>query len=189
MIEQGAAVVTVDDIAARAEISKGTVYLYFESRETILAHVLLDGLGILLEKLDLAGMNVARLNFSHGTHDSHAARFETLRSVAKRLDRPLGILQDLQGPKIRVGVLTNPLDLKVGQGVALYPETSSPLAPNSIPVDFPELFGAVHPGDRILLDDGKLALRVKSTSSESVAGPRELLRTTSYPFATASREI
>ncbi len=64
---------------------------------------------ILFEKLLLAGMDVARLNFSHGTHESHAARILSLRAVATRLGRPLAILQDLQGPKIRVGVLPEPL--------------------------------------------------------------------------------
>jgi len=67
------------------------------------------------EKILLAGVDVARLNFSHGTHAEHAARSALLRAVAKRLDRPLAILQDLQGPKIRVGVLSASLTLVPGQ--------------------------------------------------------------------------
>jgi pyruvate kinase len=127
---------------------------------------------LVLEKMLLAGLDVARLNFSHGTHETHAARISSLRSVAKRLNRPLAILQDLQGPKIRVGVLAAPVKLDVGKTVMLYPEGGSPSSvisgPASIPVDFPELFGAVHAGDRILLDDGRLVLCVQIAGPEAV---------------------
>jgi pyruvate kinase len=122
-----------------------------------------------LEKLLLAGMDVARLNFSHGTHESHAARTLSLRAVATRLGRPLAILQDLQGPKIRVGVLPEPLTLTVGQQVRLYPDDVVRPAGVSIPVDFPQLFGEVKPGDRILLDDGRLVLTVLSVEKKQVA--------------------
>jgi pyruvate kinase len=64
-----------------------------------------------LESLITAGMNVARLNFSHGTHEQHARRVATIRSISKKLNTPVGILQDLQGPKIRVGKLDVPLQL------------------------------------------------------------------------------
>jgi pyruvate kinase len=121
-----------------------------------------------IEKLLLAGMDVARLNFSHGTHESHAARVTTLRAVAKRLNHPLAILQDLQGPKIRVGLLTKPLTLAIGQPVQLFPEGSERPAGVSIPVDFPQLFYSVKTGDRILLDDGRLALSVKSIQKNLV---------------------
>jgi pyruvate kinase len=117
-----------------------------------------------IERLLRAGMDVARLNFSHGTHEEHAALASILRAVAKRLDRPLAILQDLQGPKIRVGVLAKPLTLTAGQQVQLYPEGGKGPGGVSIPVDFPQLFGSVKKGDRILLDDGRLALSVLSTS-------------------------
>jgi pyruvate kinase len=108
----------------------------------------------ILEKLLLAGMDVARLNFSHGTHESHAARIISLRAVATRLSRPLAILQDLQGPKIRVGVLPEPLTLTPGQLIQLYPEEAAKPSGVSIPVDFPQLFGAVEPGNRIF--DGSI---------------------------------
>jgi pyruvate kinase len=123
---------------------------------------------VTLEKLLLAGVDVARLNFSHGNHESHASRIQCLRAVARRLDRPLAILQDLQGPKIRVGLLPQPITLAVGQQVRLYPEgTLSPVGA-SIPVDFPQLFGVVKPGDRILLDDGRLVLIVQSSGENQV---------------------
>jgi pyruvate kinase len=115
-----------------------------------------------IEALIHAGMNVARLNFSHGAHQSHAERAARLRTVAARLNRPLAILQDLQGPKIRVGALPAPVMLEPGQQVSLYPEGGEPPQGNSIPVDFPQLFYSVKSGDRILLDDGRLALVVSS---------------------------
>ncbi len=124
--------------------------------------------GAVLEKLLLAGMDVARLNFSHGTHESHAAQILALRAVANRLGRPLAILQDLQGPKIRVGLLPEPLTLMAGQKVWLYPEDAPRPGGISIPVDFPQLVGVVRPGDRILLDDGRLALTVQSTGKKQV---------------------
>ncbi|KAF0108825.1 MAG: pyruvate kinase [Anaerolineaceae bacterium] len=124
-----------------------------------------------LEKLLLAGMDVARLNFSHGTHEAHAARTVCLRRVSARLRRPLAILQDLQGPKIRVGVLPVPVTLTAGQVVLLHPESRRPPSivhgQVSIPVDFPQLFEAVHAGDRILLDDGRLVLRAQAAGPAS----------------------
>lgn len=115
-----------------------------------------------LESLINAGMNVARLNFSHGTHEQHASRVNTIRAVSTRLGVPVGILQDLQGPKIRVGKLTAPLQLSNGEQVCLYatqdvaPKTDNQL----LPVDFHELFDSVQAGDKLLLDDGRLALEV-----------------------------
>src|ERR1044071_9016741 len=74
----------------------------------------------MLEKLILAGMNVARVNFSHGTHEQHAECFSLIRKVSDRLDISIGILQDLQGPKIRVGELAEPLQLSDDEIVTLY---------------------------------------------------------------------
>jgi pyruvate kinase len=114
----------------------------------------------LLEQLMRAGMDVARLNFSHGTHEDHAARIVSLRKIAQRLGHPLAILQDLQGPKIRVGLLSEPLTLTAGSEVKLYPEEAASPGPGSIPVDFPQLFDSVRAGMRILLDDGRMELTV-----------------------------
>ncbi len=130
-----------------------------------------------IERLLLAGMNVARLNFSHGSHDEHAARAAALRRVAEHLGRPLGILQDLQGPKIRVGVLPEPLNLQAGETVILYPQEgglpASAVDSKSIPVDFPQLFTSVAAGARILLDDGRLELNVLEVEGGTVrAGVR-----------------
>src|SRR5438552_7333557 len=71
----------------------------------------------MIGRLLAAGMDVARLNFSHGTHEEHARRIVTLRDAARKLDRPLAIIQDLQGPKISTGELVNgtPVQLHVGK--------------------------------------------------------------------------
>jgi pyruvate kinase len=118
-----------------------------------------------LTKLLQAGMNVARMNFSHGTHEQHAARIEIIRRVSEKMNIPVGILQDLQGPKIRVGVLNPALELVSGEMVRLYAENFKPGETNEkwIPVVFPELFNCVKEGDRILLDDGHLELRIVET--------------------------
>ena len=121
-----------------------------------------------IEQLLLGGMNVARLNFSHGDHETHAAWISVLRAVAARLGLPLAILQDLQGPKIRVGMLEEPLTLIPGKQVNLYPEGEINPGKLSIPVDFPQLFDSVKKGERILLDDGRLELTVLTVSNSLV---------------------
>jgi pyruvate kinase len=123
-----------------------------------------------LERLIKAGVNVARLNFSHGSHEIHAARIAAIRAIAEHLGNPVGILQDLQGPKIRVGVLDAPIQLEVGEQVTLYTEEDPPPKGSGykIPVDFRQLFEAVHKGDRLLLDDGRLTLSVQSASKRAL---------------------
>ena len=140
-----------------------------------------------LERLIQAGMDMARLNFSHGTQAEHAARISSLRHIAGRLGTALAILQDLQGPKIRVGALPAPLTLVAGQEIILYPQeeplrfthhasrithhashVNPPASRDAIPVDFPELFQSVSPGDRILMDDGHLELIVQQADGKTV---------------------
>ncbi len=123
-----------------------------------------------LESLIKAGMNVARLNFSHGTHEQHAARVAAIRRAAKKLETPVGILQDLQGPKIRVGKLASPLQLAVDEEVCLYATQDKPPKTDNklLPVDFRELFDSVHTDDRLLLDDGRLTLQVLSVKGRVV---------------------
>ena len=114
-----------------------------------------------LESLINAGMNVARLNFSHGTHEQHALRVAAIRAVSNKLGMPIGILQDLQGPKIRVGKLAAPLQLSSGEQVTLFSTQDEPPKTDNqlLPVDFRELFDSVQAGDRLLLDDGALRLQ------------------------------
>jgi pyruvate kinase len=117
-----------------------------------------------LEQLIQAGMNVARINFSHGTHEQHEETIATIRQVSEKLGIAVGILQDLQGPKIRVGELSEPLQLSEGETVSLY-ATGTPPPENGgikIPVDFRQLFDSVRTTDPLLLDDGRLRLEVVS---------------------------
>ena len=117
-----------------------------------------------LERLIHAGINVARLNFSHGTHEQHAERIASIRKVSERLGVPIGILQDLQGPKIRVGELPEIIQLSEGELVTLYATGTTPPEGDGhkIPVDFRQLFDSVRTSDRLLLDDGRLTLEVLS---------------------------
>ena len=132
-----------------------------------------------LRDLIAAGLNVARLNFSHGTHAEHAARILAIRKVAAELDTTVAILQDLQGPKIRVGKLDQPLILKEAERIVFYAEEdpSPDVSEQKVPVAFVELFESVRTGDRLLLDDGRLALTVESaeprrlTARVDVGGP------------------
>jgi pyruvate kinase len=123
----------------------------------------------ILEKLILAGMNVARLNFSHGTHEEHAERITHIRKASGKLGIPIGILQDLQGPKIRVGELPEPIQLSEGEVITLYATGTTPLEDGSktIPVDFRQLFDSVRTSDRLLLDDGRLTLEVASVKGRN----------------------
>jgi len=123
----------------------------------------------MLEQLIDAGMNVARMNFSHGTHEQHAERIATIRKISERLGRSVGILQDLQGPKIRIGALDEPIQLAEGELITLYVTESDPPSGTGkkIPVDFRQLFDSVRTSDRLLLDDGRLALEVVSVLSRS----------------------
>jgi len=116
-----------------------------------------------------AGMDVARLNFSHGTHQDHAKAIERLRRVAGEEGRTICILQDLQGPKIRTGRLRDgqPVMLKPGARVTI--TTRNVLGtPEVLSTTFQTLPAEVQPGSRILLSDGKLALRVLEVADSDV---------------------
>jgi pyruvate kinase len=121
-----------------------------------------------IARLLQAGVNVARLNFSHGTHDQHAEVIRLLRQTARQMNLPVAILQDLQGPKIRTGNLVNgSAELKSGQIFTLT-TLPAPGDSNRVSVDFPDLPRAVRPGNRILLDDGNLELSVLAVAGEDV---------------------
>ena len=121
-----------------------------------------------LRQLITAGMNVARINFSHGTHADHAAVIRRARRIADQLDRPLTILQDLQGPKIRTGEIKDgQVELVNGQSLTLTTEEVEGDA-NTVSVDYAELPRSVATGGRILLDDGNLELVVTAVGADSV---------------------
>ncbi|MEO8193852.1 MAG: pyruvate kinase [Gemmatimonadales bacterium] len=113
-----------------------------------------------------AGMNVARLNFSHGTHAQHAVTIETLRSVAAEMERPVAILGDLQGPRIRVGDIAAPVSVEPGQDLVLIQEGLE--SGHEIPITYEHLTDDVHVGDRVLIDDGLIELIVMDVSAPRV---------------------
>ena len=122
----------------------------------------------MLRRLFLAGVDVFRLNFSHGVHEDHAAVHKAIRDLEADVGRPIGILQDLQGPKIRVGTLKDgAIVVKTGETVRFVPAGSDGDA-QSIPLPHPEIFAAALPGHRLLIDDGRLQLKVKSFDGDAI---------------------
>ncbi len=123
----------------------------------------------MLAKLVSAGMNVARLNFSHGNYETHSGAIRNIRSASRTLNRPVGILLDLQGPKIRVGKLENGEPVRL-QRCADFSITIKPVTGNAqmVSTTYQNLPGDVRPGDTILLDDGLIRLRVKSKTDDTV---------------------
>jgi pyruvate kinase len=115
------------------------------------------------------GMDVARLNFSHGTHEDHARNIRRLRRAAEREGRTVCILQDLQGPKIRTGLLEGhePVLLKTGSVVTITPE-DIPGTATRISTTFPDLARELSPGARILLADGIIELRLRGSRGKDV---------------------
>jgi pyruvate kinase len=115
------------------------------------------------------GMDVGRLNFSHGTHEDHARNIERLRSAAEKENRTICILQDLQGPKIRTGRLEGhePIILKSGSTVLITPRDIAGAA-TRISTTFPDLAREVSVGSRILLRDGLIELRVRTVRGKDV---------------------
>ena len=114
-----------------------------------------------IRQLVQAGMDVARLNFSHGTHEDHARNIATLRAISRELDAPITILQDLQGPKIRVAQLpSGEMLLSRDATVALVPEGDFAGGPAAIPIDYDGVAEEARPGMRVLLADGLLELEI-----------------------------
>ncbi|HXG23470.1 MAG TPA: pyruvate kinase [Chthonomonadales bacterium] len=123
---------------------------------------------VMLAKLLRAGMDVARLNFSHGTHEQHGAVFARLRELGEKRDRPLAILQDLSGPKFRLGEIeAGMVSLRRGQQITL---TSREVHGNAetISLPVPELIAALRPGNRLYADDGRVEMRVVEASGQEV---------------------
>src|SRR5215471_6433930 len=121
-----------------------------------------------LSGLIRAGMDVARLNFSHGTHEEHRRRMTAVRRLSRALHRPVGILQDIQGPKIRIGLLSGgKVSLTAGQQVTL--TTRRTLGNTSlIPVTASHLPRDLKPGEPVLIDDGRVRLRVLKVKGSEI---------------------
>ena len=118
-----------------------------------------------LDALIAAGVDVFRLNFSHGTHESHREVCRSIRDAARRGGRQVAVMQDLSGPKIRTGSIAGggPLQLAEGQELRIAPG-NGPGGDGRIFTPYAELLRSARPGDRLLLDDGRIELRVVETS-------------------------
>ncbi len=120
-----------------------------------------------IESLVRAGADVFRLNFSHGTHADHKARLDLIRAIERDLGRPIGVLLDLQGPKLRVGTFANgPVQLVEGARFRLDLEKDKPGDATRVAMPHPEIFAALTEGAQLLLDDGRLRLRVETCGGD-----------------------
>jgi len=107
------------------------------------------------------GMNLARVNMSHGSRDDHRRAIEAVRAAADEVERPIAVLVDLAGPKIRVGDLAEPVDLEYGTTIVMAPEDDA--VEGEIPTTYAALADEIRSNDAVLLDDGLLELRCKRT--------------------------
>jgi pyruvate kinase len=117
-----------------------------------------------------AGMDAVRVNFSHSSHEDAAATIKLAREVARDVGRPLAVLADLQGPKIRVGVLPGPLKIErdavyVFEGLH---DADAGASGGAIPITYPDLTGELEAGDRLLFDDGRIAFVVEAVDGTRV---------------------
>jgi pyruvate kinase len=113
-----------------------------------------------------AGLDMARINMSHGSHEEHRETVSKVRAAARAAGRPVAILVDLAGPKIRVGDLPDPVELTVGDVVVMAPEGRH--RAGEIPTTYPELAREVRPGNQLLLDDGLLELEAIGSDGDRV---------------------
>ena len=114
-----------------------------------------------IQALFEAGADVFRLNFSHGVHEDHRRRLELIRQVEQDSGRPIGVLLDLQGPKLRIGTFADgPVMLKEGASFRLDLDAGTPGNGARVSLPHPEIFAALKAGTNLLLDDGKIRLRV-----------------------------
>src|SRR5919108_2432323 len=113
-----------------------------------------------------AGADVFRLNFSHGSHQDHQKRYELIREIEQETGRPIGILMDMQGPKLRVGTFPGgSVELKTG-GTYRLDLIDKPGDATRAQLPHPEIFAAAKVGTNLLLDDGRLRLRVKNNGPD-----------------------
>ncbi len=117
----------------------------------------------MLDKLVEAGMDAARLNFSHGSHEEHAERAREFREAQERAGRPLALIADLQGPKLRIGDLPGTVTLASGDDVFLSGDGTG--EPGDLPVSPPVLAEVLGPGQDVLIDDGLVHLQVEEVTA------------------------
>ncbi|MCA9731383.1 MAG: pyruvate kinase [Deferribacteres bacterium] len=114
-----------------------------------------------------AGMNVARINFSHGSYEEHQLKIENIRAVAAEKNAPVAILQDLSGPKVRIGKIDGTIELKEGERFTLYAYREQGDV-TGVGVSYPEMINSIEPGHVVLLADGALRLRAQKVSADRV---------------------
>ncbi|MPV86295.1 pyruvate kinase [Ostreibacterium oceani] len=121
-----------------------------------------------IEHLFLAGVDVFRLNFSHGTHEQHAINIKTIREIEAKHQRPIAILQDLQGPKFRVGQFVDKqVALTSGQSF-VFDCDPTPGDASRVYLPHPEIFSGAKPGDRLLVDDARVCFKVTAVTPERI---------------------
>jgi pyruvate kinase len=118
----------------------------------------------MIRALVAAGLDMARINMSHGSQESHARTIDLVREAGREVGRPLAVLADLAGPKIRVGDLAAPIELTPGQRVVFVPEGSE--SDGEIPTTYADLARDLRPGNQVLLDDGLLELKAVASEGE-----------------------
>ncbi len=122
----------------------------------------------MLKTLFLAGVDTFRLNFSHGTQDGHAKVHAAIRALEQESGRPIGILMDLQGPKIRVGTLRDgKITVKPGESIR-FVKSGADGDRSSIPLPHPEIFAAIAPDHDLLIDDGRVRVRVTGIGDNTI---------------------
>ncbi|HHL72700.1 MAG TPA: pyruvate kinase, partial [Bacteroidetes bacterium] len=121
----------------------------------------------MLSRMIDAGMNIARLNFSHGTHEDHARVIQRIRKVSNEKNMPVAILQDLSGPKIRIGIMKKPVELKSGDRFTLFFDDREG-DETGVSTTYKDIRFAVEAGDTILLADGAISMQVEEKSDEGI---------------------
>jgi len=122
----------------------------------------------ILEAMAEAGMDVARVNLSHGEYETHAKVIKHIRKISEKLERPIGVMLDLQGPKIRVGDIAGSLSVKEGETVILSHSKDAPDTKFKVIPIQADLRSSLNSGDPILIDDGKIRLNVTSVKGLQV---------------------
>lgn len=123
-----------------------------------------------LRQLIVNGMNVARFNFSHGSHEYHRKNIERVRNISREVGQPVAIMLDTKGPEVRTGELEDhkPVMLETGNEVIVTTDTSIPGNAERFSLDYQQLPNEVKPGDMILVDDGLIALEVERTEDPQI---------------------
>ena len=122
----------------------------------------------MIRKLAETGADAFRVNMSHGTHEDHRKRIETIRALEKELERPTTILADLQGPKLRVGQFEGGSALLENGQHFVFDRSNVPGDNKRVELPHKEIFSAVEDGTRLLIDDGKLVVRVVKVEADRI---------------------